>query len=160
MTIEFSLRQRAAKARWLATMWLSLAVIVLAACYISFPLIADETLRSVNQLESCIANSGNGSAPTTEKSTIVQFHVFAIIILILCLFAVSFASYLLARTAFIELESAARFIGLADAICIAGDDFDKLQKAATLLVPTSKYFPELSEKNLKSFLEIVKSTRG
>lgn len=160
MTIEFSLRRRAIKARWLAAMWLSLAVIVLGACYLSFPSMADETLKSVNQLESCIASSGSGGNAIPEKSTIIQFHVFAIIILVLCLFAVSFASYLLARTAFLELESAARLIGLADAICIAGDDFDKLEKAALLLVPTTKYFPELSKKHLKAFLEIVKSARG
>jgi hypothetical protein len=161
MTIEFSLRRRATQARCFAVLWLSLAIVVLIGSYISLPLIASETLKSLNQIEGSMESTGpDGNALLTGKVLFIHLHAFALIILILCLSVVSFASYLLARTAFIELESAARFIGLADAICIAGDDFGQLEKAATLLVPRTKYFSELSEKNLKTFLEIVKNVRG
>lgn len=158
MTIEFSLRRRAIQARYFAIMWLGLAIIVLIGSYISFPSIAGKTLQSVTQIEG--STELDGSSLVTGKAMFFQLHTFALIILVLCLSVVSFASYLLARTAFIELETAARFIGLADALCIAGDDFDQLEKAASLLVPRSKYFPEATEKQLNKFLEIVKSVRG
>src|SRR5258706_3647143 len=155
MTIEFSLRRRATQARCFAAMWLILAIVVLVGSYISLPSIASETLKSVNQIEASMQNVAiDGHPADMGRPPFIHLHIFALIILILCLSVVSFASYLLARAAFIELESAARFIGLADAICIAGDDFGQLEKAATLLVPRAKYFPELSEKNLKTFLEI------
>lgn len=161
MTIELSLRRRALQARCFAAMWLILAIIILVGCYISLPSIASETLKSLNQIEGSMESVGSdGKALVTGNVLFIHLHIFALIILILCLSVVSFASYLLARTAFIELESAARFIGLADAICIAGDNFEQLEKAATLLVPKAKYFPEMSEKNLKTFLEIVKNVRG
>ena len=158
MTIEFSLRRRARQARCFAIVWLGLAIIILIGSYISFPSIASETLLSVSQIEG--SSESDGTVLMTGKAMFFQLHTFALIILILCLSVISFASYLLARTAFIELETAARFIGLADALCIAGDDFEQLEKAATLLVPRSKYFPEATEKHLTKFLEIVKSVRG
>lgn len=158
MTIEFSLRRRANQSRWAATFWLSLAVIILISSYVSLPIIAGKALNSINQIESASAIADSATAGV-EKSSFIHLHIFALIILVLCLAVISFASYLLARTAFIELESAARFSGLADAICIAGDDFERLEIAATLFVPRTKFFPETSKKNLKAFLETVKSTR-
>jgi|SRR6267378_1181667 len=158
MTIEFSLRRRAIQARWFAIMWLSLAIIILVGSYFSFPSVASKTLESISQIEGSTESDGN--ILVAGKAMFFQLHTFALIILILCLSVVSFASYLLARTAFIELETAARFIGLADALCIAGDNFERLEKAATLLVPRSKYFPEATEKHLNKFLEIVKNVRG
>lgn len=158
MTIEFSLRRRATQARYFAIMWLSLAIIILIGSYFSFPSVASKTLESISQIEGSTESDGN--TLVAGKAMFFQLHTFALIILILCLSVVSFASYLLARTAFIELETAARFIGLADALCIAGDNFEQLEKAATLLVPRSKYFPEATDKHLNKFLEIVKSVRG
>lgn len=162
MTIEFSLRRRATRSRCFAALWLSLAILILVGSYISLPSIASKTLQSVNQIEGSTQNSGSDSKETTvtAKNSFVQLHAFALIILTLCLAAVSFASYLLGRSAFIELELAARFNGLADALLIAGNDFGQLEKAVALLVPRTKYFPELSEKNLETFLKIAKSVRG
>jgi hypothetical protein len=159
MTIEFSLRRRANQSRWIAIAWLSLATIILIGSYVSLPIIAGKTLISINQIESSSVIV-DGASADVEKASFIHLHIFALIILILCLAVISFASYLLARTAFIELDSAARFSGLADAICIAGDDFDRLEIAATLFVPRTKSFPEISEKSLKAFLETVKNTRG
>lgn len=162
MSIEFSLRKRATQSRRFAFLYLSLATLILVATYVSLPSIAGKTLQSVNQLEDATraaVSPGEGTA-AIAKASFVHLHVFGLVILILCLSTVSFASYLLARSAFIEIELAARFIGLADALCIAGNDFQQLERAAMLLVPRTKYFPELSEKNLKAFLDIVKGVRG
>jgi hypothetical protein len=49
--------------------------------------------------------------------------------LTLALLAIRSACFLLGRTAFVEIELAARFLGLAAAICIAGDNLDHLEKA-------------------------------
>jgi len=82
--------------------------------------------------------------------------------LVLGLFAVSFACFLLSRSAFIEIELAARFNGLADALCMAGNDLGQLEKAANFLVPKSKYLsvPEIfSAKDLKSLAEFAEQLR-
>jgi hypothetical protein len=140
---------------------MGLAIIILVGSYISLPAIAGKTLQSVNQIEGSPPSAGGDGkdTPVGLKNSFAQLHAFALIILALCLVAVSFASYLLGRCAFVELELAARFNGLADALLIAGDNFEQLEKAASLLVPRPKYFPELSEKSLKTFLDIVKNLR-
>ena len=83
-------------------------------------------------------------------------------IAVLGLFAIAFACFLLGRIAFIEIELAARFNGLADAMCIAVNDFGQLEKALTLLVPKAKYLsvPEMiSPKNLSSLADVIKQAR-
>jgi hypothetical protein len=161
MTIEFSLRQRATQSRRFAVIYLGLAIVILVVAYVSFPSIAGMTLKSINQIEGSMANmNSDASTMVVAKAPFVSLHIFALIILILCLSAISFASYLLARSAFIEIESAARFNGLADALCIAGGDLKQFEIATAALVPRSKYFPELSEKNLKNLLDVVKTVRG
>jgi hypothetical protein len=90
-------------------------------------------------------------------------ELYTIITVGLGLFAVSFACFLLGRSAFVEIEMAARFTGFADALCIAGDDFDRLERVANLLMPSAKYLsvPEIfSTKDLKSVAEIAKQLRG
>ncbi|MEJ0089080.1 MAG: hypothetical protein WDM80_04920 [Limisphaerales bacterium] len=159
MTIEFSLRQRAHQARWNAITWLILSVTILIGSYLSLPSIAGRTLNYVNQVESPGAGNFDLASPTSEKATFIHLHTFALIILVLCVAVISLASYLLARTAFIEFDSAARFIGLADAICVSGEDIEDLQAAASLFVPTTKSFPEISEKSLKALLEAAKDTQ-
>jgi hypothetical protein len=159
MTIEFSLRRRAVRARWYAVAWLVLAITILIGSYLSLPVIASGTLNSINQIESQSTGVEAGSA-NLEKLTFVHLHIFALIILILCLAVVSLASYLLARTAFVEFDSAARFTGLADAICISGGDFAQLEIAASLFVPRTKSFPEISEKSLKAFLDAAKDSQA
>ena len=91
-------------------------------------------------------------------------HSFALGTLVrwtLC--TILFACFLLGRSAFFEIELAARFNGLADALCIAGSDFGQLEKAANLLVPKTKYFsvPKLfSAKDLSALADVIKQARN
>lgn len=156
MTIEFSLRRRAAQSRCFAAVWLSLSVIILVGTYISLPLVANKTLSSIVQIE--------GRSSETNSGGPVDAHVqfLAIATLVLAVFAISFACFLLCRSAFVEIELAARFNGLADALCIAGNDFGQLEKAANLLVPKAKYrsVPEIfSAKDLSLLVDFLKETR-
>ncbi len=80
----------------------------------------------------------------------------------LSLLAVLFACFLIGRAAFVEIELAARFVAFADALCLAGDNFDLLEKAANLLLPGTKYLsvPEIfSTKDLSSVVDILKELR-
>ncbi|MCX5632835.1 MAG: hypothetical protein NTW93_04050 [Phycisphaerae bacterium] len=156
MTIEFSLRRRATRSRYLAALWLSLSVIILIGTYISLPLVVNKTLSSIIQIEG--QTSGINSSVTVDAH--VQF--LAIATLVLGLFAISFACFLLSRSAFVEIELAARFNGLADALCIAGNDFGQLEKVANLLMPKAKYLsvPEIfSTKTLSSVANVIKEAR-
>jgi hypothetical protein len=163
MTIEFSLRRRATQARCLAILWLSLATIILVAAYISIPFVANKTLSSVSKIE--LQTIGAKTSPALDAlDTKTFFHVqlYAMGALALGLFAISFASFLLGRSAFVEIELAARFSGFADALCIAGDSFDQLERAANLLMPSTKYLsvPDIfSTKDLNSLVEVLKELR-
>jgi len=163
MTIEHSLRRRATQARCLSILWLSLAVAILIGTYASLPSVAAKTAICVSQLkESSLAPTGRPEVVPAETGRILQANVFSFGTLLLGLSAVSFACFLLGRSAYVEIEIAARCIGLADALCIAGDDFERLQKAVDLFVPKAKYFstPEMfSPKDRESFVEILKLLR-
>jgi hypothetical protein len=163
MTIEFSLRRRATQARCLAILWLILATIILIATYISLPLIANKTLSSINRIElQSVAAEGTRTPDTLDSKTFFRGQLYVMGTMLLGLLAISFACFLLGRSAFVEMEMAARFSGFADALCIAGDNFEKLEKAANLLMPSTKYLsvPEIfSTKDLKSIVEILKQVR-
>src|SRR5882724_3849120 len=108
MTIEFSLRRRALQSRYLAILWLSLAIAILLATYVSLPYIAGKTLTSIATTESVTA----GSKSPTDQSVIDEkrshhAQIYTVGTLALGLFAVSFACFLLGRTAFVEIELAA-----------------------------------------------------
>jgi len=163
MTLEFSLRRRARQARCLAILWLSLATAILAGTYISLPRIADKTLDSISKLE-LRTQQPISPAATSELDTKELFHLqlYTLGVMTLGVFAVSFACFLLGRSAFIEMELAARFGGFADALCIAGEDFGQLEKAANLLMPSTKYLsvPEFfSAKDLTPVIELLKQLR-
>ena len=152
MTIEFSLRRRATQARCLAAFWLTLAIIILVGTYISIPLISSETLGAISRI------SGTNSGPASG----VHIWFFAIGTICLGLIAILFACFLLGRIAFVEIELAARFCGLADALCVASNDFDQLEGAASLLVPKAKYLsvPEIfSARDLKALGDLVKQLK-
>lgn len=163
MTIETSLRRRATRARQLALVWLLLAVTVLIGTYVSLPSVAHKTLLHVVQIEAGHpASSGEAGTVSPEGGRLLRAQVFTLGTLTLGVFAVSFACYLLGRSAYVEMGMAARCVGLADALCLAGDDFERLQKAAELLVPRMKHFaiPELfSDKDRESLFEILKLLR-
>ena len=162
MTIEFSLRRRASRSRYMATLWLGLAVAMLIGTYISLPIIANNTLSAVRNMEAQPPGPKTTSQPPLESNA-TRIEVYAVSVLALGLLAVCFACFLLGRSAFVEIELAARLDGFADALCIAGENFDQLERAANLLVPGNKYLsvPEIfSPKDLKPMLEVLKEVRS
>jgi hypothetical protein len=155
MTIEYSLRRRARRARYMASLWLGLATIILVGTYISLPMIATQTVRTFMSIEQTQVQTAMERKPNAE--------LYAVGVVALALLAVSFAGFLLGRSAFVEIELAARFGGLADALCISGEDFERLEKAANVLVPGTKYLsvPEIfSTKDLGSLVDILKELKG
>jgi beta-lactamase regulating signal transducer with metallopeptidase domain len=162
MTIEFSLRRRAARSRYMATLWLALATAILIGTYISLPIIANDTLNAAKSLEAQPSGAKNTLQPPVENNAI-RIEVYAVSVLALGLLAICFACFLLGRSAFVEIELAARFNGFADALCIAGENFEQLEKAANLLVPKTKFLsvPRIfSPKDVKPILEVLKELRS
>ena len=146
MTIELSLRRRAVRARFLAILWLCLVAAILTATYISLPALAGKLLASVTTITGASPKTdttAKDSAQLVAKPAVTP-QVFTLTSLALGVFAVSFGCYFLSKTALIELESASRLTGLADALCVAGSDFAKFEKAVALLVPKAggTYRPE------------------
>jgi hypothetical protein len=158
MTLEFSLRRRAQRARYMAVFWLALATLILVGTYISLPLVANKTLTAIHTVE---MESRTAATPTVDVKP-PHVELYAIGVLALSLFTVSFACFLLGRTAFVEIELAARSAAFADALCLAGDNFDQLEKAANLLLPGTKYLsvPEIfSVKDLGPLVDVLKELR-
>jgi len=152
MTIELSLRRRATQSRYLALLWLGLAVVILVGTYISIPFIAGRALVSVS---TSLHTNTIGTTSTMEG----QAYYCAMGMLAFGLSAISFACFLLGRGALYELEMAARLNGLADALCIANGNLETLEKAVNLLVPTGKCVTiseVLSRKDKESFAEMLK----
>jgi hypothetical protein len=146
----------------MAVFWLTLATLILVGTYISLPVIANHTLSAIHAME--MESSASKTAMTQPAVDAKGPHVelYAIGVLSLSLLAVCFACFLLGRTAFVEIELAARFAAFADALCLAGENFDQLEKAANLLLPGTKYLsvPEIfSTKDLDSLADIVKALR-
>src|SRR5713101_6293203 len=162
MTIEFSLRRRAQRARCMAVFWLTLATLILVGTYISLPLIANHTLSAIHAMEMESSASKTSIAQPTIDTKGRHIELYAIGVLALSLLAVCFACFLLGRTAFVEIELAARFAAFADALCLAGENLDQLEKAANLLLPGTKYLsvPEIfSTKDLNSVVDLMKELR-
>jgi hypothetical protein len=143
----------------MAVFWLTLATIVLVGTYISLPLVANRTLRAVHTME--VESRTSTTQPTVDAKP-AHVELYAIGVLALSLLTVCFACFLLGRTAFVEIELAARFAAFADALCLAGDNFDQLEKAVNLLVPGTKYLsvPEIfSVKDLSPVIDALKELR-
>jgi hypothetical protein len=164
MTIEFSLRRRATQARCLGILWLSLTTLILLTAFVSLPTMVARTATSVNSLN--IPNSEAAAIPKSDgadgRSTFTSVQLFAMVTVVLGLCAVSLACFFLGRVACMEIELAARFNALADALCLAGDDFGQLERAALIVVPKSKYpsAPDLfSLKDIKAVADVVKPLR-
>ena len=155
MTIEFSLRRRAALSRYRATAWAVFAVAVMLGTYLSLPRLAGSAVLSGN---AHMQPSGIAVvAPTDGRAFYCAMAIVAF-----GMFAGSYAGVLLGRLAFIELDSASRCMGLADALCIAEGNMESLEKAVSLLVPKSRCGngPEiLSKKDRDSLIEILKLLR-
>ncbi len=146
----------------MAALWLALATAILIGTYISLPVVANNTLNVVRSLEAQSSGAKGTSQPPLENNAI-RIEIYAVSVLAVGLLAVCFAFFLLGRSAFVEIELAARLNGFADALCIAGENFDQLEKAANLLVPVTKYLsaPKIfSPKDLKPILEVLKEVRS
>jgi hypothetical protein len=166
MTIEFSLRRRATKARYFAILWLGLAVAILVGTYFSLPSVAGLTINAVNNIEANTTGAGSigsNDGASAEKKSSANLHLFALTTLVLGVFAIAFACYLLGKFAVMELESADRLRGIADAVCISGNDFAQLEKAADLLVPKGQSVSSnskfVSTDDLKDLAEILQKLR-
>jgi len=162
MTIEFSLRRRATRARYMAFGWLTLATLILVGTYISLPLIANSTIAAIHAVAMESHAPRASTTVSVADSNPPHIELYSIGLLALSLLAILFACFLIGRAAFVEIELAARFAAFADALCLAGDDFDRLEKAVNLLLPGTKYLsvPEIfSTKDLGSVVEILKQLR-
>lgn len=157
MTIEHSLRRRAAKARLFAALWLNIAVIVLVGTYLSLPAIAGQTLAVLSEIEGPSASDGRG--PLSGNSPFANPYVLTLITITLGVVAISCASFLLGRYALTELESAGRLGGIADALCVSGDQFGQFEKAAAVFVPKSHSASKLTADDLKEIAELAKKIR-
>jgi hypothetical protein len=163
MTIEFSLRRRAARSRRLAVLWLALTAAILVGTYVSLPHLAIDLLTSITRIEQPSSKSNIGSQDTAAvpKRPMVSAHVFTLTTLGFGVSAVAFACYLLSRSALIEVDAAARLNGLADAICVAANEIKNFERASTILVPK----PEprdvsiLSANDLKLIADTVKQLK-
>ncbi|MGP0096295.1 MAG: hypothetical protein ACLPHI_04625 [Terriglobales bacterium] len=163
MTLEFSLRRRAQFARYMAALWLTFATLILVGTYVSLPIAANRALGTIHamELESSAQKSAAASPSPDTKSPHIEFY--AIGVLSLSLLAICFACFLLGRAAFVEIELSARFAAFADALCVAGDNFERLEKATNLMLPGTKYLsvPEIfSTKDLDSLVEVIKAVKS
>lgn len=155
MTIEFALRRRAFRSRCVSSLWLLLTVVILIGTYISVPQLVNKSLV-VAETYSHVHYGALSPATNRDKTYVVMAMVA------FCLVAIGFACFILSRSAFIENELAARYYGLADAICIAGNRFEDFEKAAHLLVPKSKSFAitdVISEKDRTALMSMLKVLR-
>lgn len=136
----------------MATVWLGLALVVLGVVYSSLPFIVGKTLRVLATPEHV-----SGPAAKFDKELANDFtpsnykQIIAVVSLVFGFGVVSYAAYLLGRCAQVEYAAASHFGGLADALCIAGEDLQRFEKAAAILVPK---FAALSDSTLFSTKEI------
>jgi hypothetical protein len=166
MTIEFSLRRRAIQAKRRGAIWLSLALIILLGTYTSLPFVTGVTLRSTGEFNQVAQNSDKAKEGDVRigpsEMSFLNGRFLAVISLTFGVTIISFAAYLLGRSALIEMESSTRFSGLADAICVAGDDLEQFERAASICVPKTKLFSGsklFSSKDLQSVADMVKQLR-
>jgi len=164
MTLEFSLRSRAKRARGYAAIWLTIAVLILIGTYFSLPLLTAKTLESISSFDLSTGNSaGLANLNSTETGQSANgLHVFPLTVLLAELGAVFIGCFLLCRTASIEIETAVRLSAIADALCLSGDDFARFEKSVALLVPKNRFFavPESSsKKELQELLELARKLR-
>ena len=147
----------------MAVLWLTVATIILVGTYVSLPFVANRALGTIHtmELESSAQRAVTTQPPVDTKSPHIEFY--AIGVLSLSLLAICFACFLLGRAAFVEIELSARFAAFADALCVAGDNFERLEKAANLMLPGTRYLsvPEIfSTKDLHSLVEVIKAVKS
>jgi hypothetical protein len=162
MTLEFSLRRRARTARYLAAGWLILATLILVGTYVSLPIAASHIAGAFRHstVEQTVVPISGAQPHGEAGAQHAEFYVIGV--LALCVLTICFACFLLGRAGFVEIELSARFFAFADALCLAGDDFERLEKSANLMLPGTKYLsvPEIfSTKDLDSLVEVIKAIK-
>jgi hypothetical protein len=163
MTIELSLRRRASRARYMAILWLSIATLLLVFTYLTLPFVTQQIVSSIGG--SGVGSSGLKDVVENEKKEVKAgpgLQIYTVVIVGLGTGAILFACFLMGRAAFVEIELGARFSGFADALCISGNNFEQLEKAANILMPEAKYLsvPEIfSAKDMQSLVEVLKQLK-
>lgn len=144
-------------------LWLFVATVILVGAYISLPLVASKTLNAISSVDDAAQTLSNSKdIPQQLKDKIFRVQCFAGITLILGLSMVSFACYLLGKSAFVEMEIACRYNGLADALCLVDKEFAQFEKAAAILVPKARHLTGsemFSAKDLKVLADVIKTVR-
>lgn len=163
MSIEFLLRRRAARARWLAALLLLLTTSLLVCAYLSLPKLATDLLMGVNKIDGPPPKAditGKDSVQDPRKA-LISTHVFTLATMGLGVVTIGFACYLLSRSALLEGENAARLNALADALCVGANDQITFEKAASILVPkTGLGDPAtFSANDLKIMAEMLKQLK-
>src|SRR5205814_9030184 len=128
--------------------------------YVALPTVTYNMFRSLAKLESgAFADTEKG--PRASEPIHLPVQTLALVTGVLGLVSVGFGAFLLSRYAFVELELAARSNALADALCLAGEDFERLQQSASVLVPKARYLspPEISVEDLKTAVSLLKEAR-
>jgi len=147
----------------MAILWLSIATLLLVFTYLTLPFVTQQIVSSVGG--SGVSSSGLKEVGENEKKEVKaapSLQIYTVIIVALGTSAILFACFLMGRAAFVEIELGARFNGFADALCISGNDFERLQKTANILMPEAKYLsvPEIfSAKDLQSLVEMLKQLK-
>lgn len=152
MTIEFSLRRRATRARLLGALWLTCAVLIMIGSFLCLPMVLGDTLAA---LDGNLQETGNVRQTASDASSLYS----AVSIVMAGLLAVIYSCYLLGRSASAEMQYAWRSNALADALCIAGEKLDDFEKTANLLTSLTRLpgiVDDLSKKDRAAILELVK----
>jgi hypothetical protein len=154
VTIEASLRKRAKQLHLTACLLLLSAVVILLGTYSSLPYFTGLALKSIR--EAMLASI----SPTSSLEQMV--FSFAIGAVILAFAAIIYSCTLLGRGAYVAIELATQASGLADALCIAGDNLVQLEKYVALLVPATKHFSPaelVSGKDVETLIELLKKLK-
>jgi hypothetical protein len=147
------------QSRILAMIWLVMATTILICTYATLPRVAAKTFSTIEGAESQKIDSSlpaRSEESANSSKTHTQFYALGTIALGLA--AVGFSCFLLGRAAFVEIELAARYGGIADALCLGCTTTLELEKAVNILVPAARYLsvPDIfSVNDLKSVFEIV-----
>jgi hypothetical protein len=102
-------------------------------------------------------------AAVVDKEQSALTRAFALVTLCSAIVAIGSACFLLARSAFIEIELAVRYVSLADALCLTGANLSDLEKITVLLVPKPRYLSAsqaFSPKDLRALAEVIKQSKG
>ena len=164
MTLEFSLRHRARRAKGYAAIWLAIAVAILVGTYFSLPSLTAKTLEATSRFEVSTSNSARLTNQTSVEAgqSANSLYVLPLTVLLAELGAVFIGCFLLCRMASIENETAVRLNSIADALCLSGDDFVRFEKSVALLVPKTRFFAVSefsSKKDLQEVLEMARKLR-